>query len=209
MPPGSRHLLLIRHGQSTWNAEGRWQGQADPPLSPLGEAQATEAAGRLDGTTFAAVFASDLVRARRTAEVIGGALGLGEIRIDPGLREIDVGDWTGLTRPEIEAGWPGMLADWSEGRAPSPPGGETRSHLAERARTTLRGVAAGAPPGQLLLVVSHGALIRTLDRVLTQASVPIGNLAGRWYEADADGGLHPGRLVSLVGPGERTLSATP
>jgi len=203
--PGSRHLLLVRHGQSAWNAESRWQGQADPPLSPLGEAQAAEAATRLDGVAFTAVFASDLVRARRTAEIIAGALGLGPVRVDPDLREIDVGDWTGLTREEIRAGWPGMLADWSEGRVPSTPGGETRAHLAERAQAALARVAAAAEPGDRVLVVSHGALIRTLDRVLTGQQVVMANLAGRWYEVDG-GGLTPGGLVALAAPEDTTTS---
>lgn len=198
MPPGPRHLLLLRHGQSVWNAEGRWQGQADPPLSELGESQAMEAAGRLADVGFAGVVASDLVRARRTAEIMAGRLGLSDVRLDPGLREIDVGDWTGLTRDEIHARWPGMLAAWSDGRALSTPGGETRTHLAERAQATLGRLAAAASPGDRLLVVSHGALIRTLDRILTGEPVAMANLAGRWYEADADGGLAAGDLVSLA-----------
>ncbi len=209
MPAGSRHLLLLRHGQSVWNAEGRWRGQADPPLSELGEVQAVEAAGRLAGVGFSAAVASDLIRARRTAEIIAGALGVTGVRLEPGLREIDVGDWTGLTRPEIHAVWPGMLAAWSEGRALSTPGGETRIHLAERAQATLTRVAAAASPGDRVLVVSHGALIRTLDRVLTDEPVAIPNLAGRWYEADAEGVLTPGELVTLVDPEERTVSPSP
>jgi broad specificity phosphatase PhoE len=209
VPAGPRHLLLLRHGQSVWNAEGRWQGQADPPLSELGERQAAAAAGRLAGVRFSRVVASDLVRARRTAEIIATALGLGDVLLETGLREIDVGDWTGLTRPEIQAGWSGMLAAWSDGRAPSPPGGETRDHLAERARTTLARVAADASPGDRLLVVSHGALIRTLDRMLVHEPVTIPNLAGRWYQAGDDGALTAGDLVSLAEPEETTVSPSP
>ncbi len=209
MPPAPRHLLLLRHGQSVWNAEGRWQGQADPPLSALGERQAVEAAGRLAGIRFTRVVASDLVRARRTAEIIAGELGLGDVQVEPDLREIDVGDWSGLTRDEIHIRWPGLLAAWSEGRARSTPGGETRVHLAERAQATLAQVAAAASPGDRLLVVSHGALIRTLDRVLAGEAVAIPNLAGRWYEADGDGMLTAGDLVSLADPEERTASPSP
>ncbi|MDQ6727898.1 MAG: histidine phosphatase family protein [Actinomycetota bacterium] len=209
MPPAPRHLLLLRHGQSVWNAEGRWQGQADPPLSALGERQAVEAAGRLAGIRFTRVVASDLVRARRTAEIIAGELGLGDVRLEAGLREIDVGDWTGLTRDEIHARWPGLLAAWSDGRAPSTPGGETRVHLAERAQTTLARLAAAASPGDRLLVVAHGALIRTLDRALVSEPVAGPNLAGRWYDADDDGTLSAGELVVLVDPEERTASPSP
>ncbi|MBA2326593.1 MAG: histidine phosphatase family protein, partial [Actinobacteria bacterium] len=69
-------LFLVRHGESTWNADGRWQGQADPPLSALGEEQACDAAARLAAGGFSRVVASDLQRARRTAEILAEALGL-------------------------------------------------------------------------------------------------------------------------------------
>ena len=205
----SRHLLLLRHGQSVWNAEGRWQGQADPPLSPLGEEQARDAAERLaTREAFTTLVTSDLGRARRTAEILAEVLGL-DVWVDPGLREIDVGIWTGLTRDEINAGWPGELADWSEGRSESPPGGETRTALTERAKSTLLRLAEEASPGDRLLVVSHGALIRNLDRRLGLEPHGIGNLAGRWYEANGDGGLSPGDLVSLADPDAWTLSPSP
>ena len=208
MPRATRHVLLVRHGQSVWNAEGRWQGQADPPLSPLGEEQARDAADRLGPMGFCRVVASDLRRARRTAEILAAALGL-DVGLDPGLREIDVGEWTGLTRAEIEARWPGELADWSEGRSEAPLGGESRVHLADRARSTLTRLAAQAAPGDRLLLVSHGALIRNLDRVLGARPQSIGNLVGRWYEADGNGSLVPRKVVSLVDPEERTLSPSP
>jgi len=209
VPRGSRHLLLIRHGQSVWNADGRWQGQADPPLSPLGEAQAGGAAQRVGHMGLSAVVASDLVRARRTAEIIAGVNGLGAVRLDPDLREIDVGDWTGLTRREIEARWPGELAAWSEGRSESPLGGESRVHLAERARAALARAAAAAPAGHRLLLVTHGALIRNLDRTLGLHAQAMPNLGGRWYDVDGDGAMDAGELVSLADPQERTLSPSP
>src|SRR5688572_19392365 len=95
VPEPPRRLLLLRHGQSTWNADGRWQGQADPPLSPLGEEQARDAARRLAPGQFSRVLASDLRRARQTAEILADALRL-PVEVDPDLREIDVGDWQGL-----------------------------------------------------------------------------------------------------------------
>ena len=205
VPASARHLLVVRHGQSEWNAIGRWQGHADPPLSALGEEQARDAAKRLDGVGFNAVMSSDLRRARRTAEILAAGLGL-PVAVDPELREIDVGDWQGLTRAEIEAGWPGELADWSEGRSESPPGGETRAHLAERARRALVRAAAGAQPGDRLLVVAHGALVRHLDRLLGLEPHPVANLGGRWYESDGNGSLVPGATVSLADPDDRTLS---
>jgi broad specificity phosphatase PhoE len=208
VPEPPRRLLLLRHGQSTWNADGRWQGQADPPLSSLGEEQAGDAARRLAPGHFCRVLASDLRRARRTAEILAEALGL-PVEIDPDLREIDVGDWQGLTRAEINELAPGALADWSEGRSESTPGGETRTHLTERARVALLRAAAASSPGDRVLLVSHGALIRNLDRALGLVPRGIGNLAGRWYEAGGDGLLAPAELVSLADPDDQTLSPSP
>src|ERR687894_225034 len=103
-------LLLVRHGESTWNARGRWQGWADPPLTDLGRAQA-EAAGPA-AAPVDAVVSSDLQRARATAELMAVALGLdpAAVHVEPDVRERDVGDFTGLTRAEIEERWPGVLA---------------------------------------------------------------------------------------------------
>lgn len=203
-----RRLLVLRHGQSEWNAEGRWQGQADPPLSALGEEQAREAAKRLVGVVFSVLVSSHLRRARRTAEILAEAVGL-EVVVEPELQEIHVGDWTGLTRVEINARWPGELADWSEGRSESPPGGESRFLLAERASASLRRAAAAAPAGERLLVVTHGALIRHLDRSLGLAPESMPNLGGRWYRAGGNGALVPGERVSLADPEDTTLSPNP
>jgi broad specificity phosphatase PhoE len=205
VPAPPRRLLLVRHGQSTWNAGGRWQGQADTPLSPLGEEQAQEATRRLATFGFCRVIASDLQRARRTAEILAGALDL-PVEIDPDLREIDVGEWTGLTRDEIDARWPGELAEWAAGRGESTIGGESRTHLTDRARAALVRAAASSSPGDSVLLVSHGALIRNLDRVLGLKPQGIGNLTGRWYEVDDDGSLVAGDLVALADPEDRTLS---
>ena len=205
VPEPPRRLLLLRHGESTWNADGRWQGQADPPLSSLGERQAREAAARLTAGQFSRVVASDLGRARQTAEILAGALGL-TVDVDPDLREIDVGEWQGLTRAEIRQRAPGALADWSEGRSESTPGGELRTHLTDRAQRALLRAAAEAGAGDRVLLVSHGALIRNLDRVLGLKPHSIGNLAGRWYEVDAAGVLAQAELVSLADPEDETLS---
>src|SRR5947199_1696320 len=108
-------LLLLRHGQSEWNAAGRWQGQADIPLTARGERRAEEAVRRLadlGGNPFRAVVASDLRRTVRTAEIMAATLGVTTLELDVGLREFDVGEWSGLTRPEIEDRWPGQLDKW-------------------------------------------------------------------------------------------------
>jgi broad specificity phosphatase PhoE len=208
VPDPPRRLLLLRHGQSTWNADGRWQGQADPPLSALGEEQAYDAARRLRPGQFARVVSSSLRRALRTAVILAEALHL-PVHVDPDLQEIDVGDWQGLTRAEIRAKAPDALADWSEGRSESTPGGELRTHLTDRAQAALLRAAASSSPGERVLVVSHGALIRNLDRALGLVPEGIGNLAGRWYEVDGDGVLAPAEIVSLADPEDRTESPTP
>jgi broad specificity phosphatase PhoE len=212
VPSEPRRLLVVRHGQSVWNADGRWQGQADTPLSPLGQEQAREAAPRLAPFGFSRVIASDLQRARLTAEILADRLGLA-VEVDPDLREIDVGLWTGLTRDEIDARWPGELAEWAAGRSESTVGGETRTHLTDRARAALVRAAAGSSPGDSILMVSHGALIRNLDRSLGLKPQPIANLGGRWYtsesDGDGDGSLVAGELVVLADPEDRTLSPSP
>ena len=102
-------ILLVRHGESEWNATRRWQGQADPPLTDLGRTQAAHAAAALGAVD--AIVTSDLQRASATAQVIADALGLDAPMIDPRLRERDAGEWSGLTREEIHDQWPGYLTE--------------------------------------------------------------------------------------------------
>ena len=101
----STTFLVIRHGESEWNAQRRWQGQADPPLTDLGRMQAHAAVEKLG--TFDLLASSDLQRARSTAEIIGHRLGIELLPADSRLRETDVGEWQGLTVEEIEAAYPG------------------------------------------------------------------------------------------------------
>src|SRR5215212_9752003 len=136
-------VLMVRHGQSTWNALGRWQGQADPPLSPLGHAQARAAVASVGAVDL--VVASDLERARVTAEIMAEGLGVGPAAVDSRLREIDAGPWSGLTRAEIEAGWPRWLA---EGRRPE--GFEGNDAVARRATEAVLALHAVAPGGSVL-----------------------------------------------------------
>ena len=100
-------ILMVRHGQSEWNAQGRWQGQADPPLSDLGRHQAFSAAQRVGSVD--AIVASDLQRALHTARIISEQIGVGPVIIEPLLRERDAGEWSGLTREQIDEQYPGYL----------------------------------------------------------------------------------------------------
>lgn len=169
-------VLVARHGQSEWNAQGRWQGQADPPLSRLGELQAAHAAKRLDAID--AIVASDLVRARRTAEIIADVLGVGEVRIEPAFRERHAGEWQGLTRDEIEQRWPGYLAARRR-----PPGFERDDDVLARTDAALREVL-DRHPGQRVLVVSHGGVIYRWEDVFGVSAGRIPNLGGRWFHPD-------------------------
>lgn len=191
-------LLLLRHGESTWNASGRWQGWHDAPLSEAGEAQAAEAGRVLVslGVTPDLVASSDLSRARRTAEIIADQVGyVGELVVEPGLREQDLGEWSGLTRDEIEARWPGELAARSAGFLVPVPGGETGGHFVARSLSALRRIAAfGAGTA---VVVAHGGTVISVERSLGLV-VPHwrhSNLCGWWLEAGpgvaAPGGVEP------------------
>jgi broad specificity phosphatase PhoE len=178
-------LLLVRHGESTWNADGRWQGQADPPLSQLGEEQAAEAATRVDPVD--AVWASDLVRARRTAEIVAGGLGAkGDpvaVRLDSRLRERDAGEWQGKTRAEIAEHWPGYL---ESGRRPL--GYESDDALLERVLSAIDEIGA-AHCGSSVLLVVHGGIVRTLERHFGEDHLGLlPNLGGRWVVRDTDAG---------------------
>ena len=181
-------ILLVRHGQSEWNASGRWQGQADPPLSELGEEQAVAAAkavGIVD-----AIYASDLVRAHHTAELVAGQLGA-DVVVAPNLRERSAGEWEGRTRAEIEERWPGFL---ESGRRPA--GYEPDDSVLERVLTALEAIA-GAHDGDVL-VVTHGGVVRVVERHLGgEAEGLIPNLGGLWLEHDGTG-LRLGDRVVLL-----------
>jgi len=185
-------LLTLRHGESEWNAVGRWQGQADPPLTEVGLRQALHAGEQLG--TFDAVWASTLQRAANTAAIIAETIGVGPVQLDAGLMEAGFGPWQGLTVTEIEAGWPGYLASHRR-----PDGAERPEHVAARAIDAFRRVAA-ATPGSEVLVVTHAGLIRTVRRSLGADDIRYPNLGGCWFFVHDDGRVVPGEGVQLVEP---------
>lgn len=189
-------LLLLRHAESDWNAAGRWQGLADPALSARGEEQAASAGGLLAGYGLSAVVSSDLQRARATAASVAAGLRLPAPAVDAGLREYDVGDWSGLTRPEIEARWPGGIDDWREGRLVSTPHGERRDVFVTRITAAVERVAA-AHPNTRVVVVTHGGVISALARSLGIDAGRVPHLAGRWIDAGPMG-LRAGLEVFLL-----------
>ena len=187
-------VLLVRHAQSEWNASGRWQGWADPPLSELGRAQARRAGERLRriAEPLTRAVSSDLDRARTTARIVAGLAGSSELHgREPqveevaGLRELDVGEWSGLTRAEITAEWPEALARWDAREIDSAPGGETQDAFDRRVRSAMTRVLADHP-GQQLLIVAHGGVVGSVGRWLGAGPASGLHVAGFWIEQDGD-----------------------
>jgi 2,3-bisphosphoglycerate-dependent phosphoglycerate mutase len=157
----STRILLVRHGETDWNASGRIQGHSDTPLNAAGRLQARRAAQRLAREPIRALYSSDLARAFETAAIIGAPLGL-TVVASPQLRERRYGEWEGLTSAEIQAHYPEQFAIW---RARStdfaPPQGETRNEILTRALAELQTIAR-RHVREMVVVVSHGGLCYVL-----------------------------------------------
>ncbi len=207
-------VLLVRHGESTWNAEGRWQGQADPPLTDRGIDQARSAATGLP-RGLRHVVASDLERARVTAEVLAGAVAGLDVAVDLGFRERDAGAFSGLTRTEIHERHPGLLPD-DPARAPgtegdgliAPPGWEPDRSMQERAWAAIERVAARieGDGATTAVVVTHSGLIYAVERDLGLERERIANLEGRWLHR-RDGGWQAGARLLLLDPTATTVTS--
>jgi broad specificity phosphatase PhoE len=150
-------ILLARHGETDWNREGRFQGHADPPLNRTGLDQAVELSVALMAEELAAIYSSPLRRALETAEVIAASRGLEPVTVD-GLREVDVGSWSGLTRAEIEQRFPEQYLRWLD-YGQGWEDGETYEEMSKRAVAALLELAA-AHEGERVLAVTHGGPIR-------------------------------------------------
>lgn len=159
-------LVLIRHGQSTWNQEHRIQGQLDPPLSEQGRRQATLLAARLAGRRFAGFYASDLKRALETAEIVGEVIGLAPTPL-ASLREVFLGEWEGLTSEEIAQRYPEAWARWVE----EPdwdvvPGGESQAAFDVRVAAAVDDITRRHAHGDVLAVTHGGVIQVALHRVV-------------------------------------------
>lgn len=150
-------IILVRHGETDWNATGRIQGNNDTPLNAVGRAQAQRVAARLAGEPVRAIYSSDLARAYETAVIIDQGIHVGVVT-SPVLRERRYGVWEGLTSAEIQARYSEQFAEWRSRRMDfAPPGGETHNQLLARALAELEAIA-HRHPGELVVVVTHGGL---------------------------------------------------
>ena len=160
--PGQECVLwLVRHGQTDWNLQGRYQGHADPPLNAVGLAEAAHAAQELSKLNLDALFCSDLLRAVQTAEQIAAATGL-PCFVDPRLREVNLGGWEGMLSTDIKQNFPAEIE--ARRRDPvgyRPPGGETLGEVAGWIFQALDEITALYPGGQVA-VVSHGLALAVL-----------------------------------------------
>ncbi|ULP40963.1 glucosyl-3-phosphoglycerate phosphatase [Mycobacterium lentiflavum] len=174
-----RRLLMLRHGQTDFNAGSRMQGQLDSALTELGRAQATAAAEVLGKLQPLLIVSSDLHRAYDTAVMLGERTGL-PVRVDERLRETHLGDWQGLTHTEVDGQAPGARLSWRDDATWAPHGGESRVDVAARSVPLVAELVAGEPewgdadePGRPVVLVAHGGLIAALSAALLK--LPVAN----------------------------------
>ncbi|WP_026196161.1 histidine phosphatase family protein [Corynebacterium lubricantis] len=158
-----RQLVMLRHGQTDYNANHRMQGQLDTQLSSVGIEQARSAAKYVGNLNIVKIVSSDLTRAKDTADIIANTLGL-DVTIDARLRETDLGHWQGRTHEEVDSEYVGARAAWRHNPGWAPPGGESRLEVARRARPAIDELMASFPDweGQAVLIVAHGGTISAL-----------------------------------------------
>ena len=187
------HLLFIRHARSTWNDVGRWQGQADPPLSETGLAEARLLAERLRRTwRIDHIYASDLQRAATTAGIVAEALGL-TVTVDPVWRERGIGQFEGLTNNEIETRFPAEWASMRHGPMVAP-GGEPADAVLARATQGCDGLLAHHAD-QTVAIVSHGGMIlATLVHLLGLGPMGYAVLVGGRHTAISEVKIEDGHL---------------
>jgi alpha-ribazole phosphatase len=172
-------LLLVRHGETDWNASRRYQGQLDIPLNAAGREQAAVLARRLGACPIRAIYTSTLARAHQTAEAIASAHGL-DVHLEPRLRELSYGDWQGLSYQQIGELDPEGLDRWNQDRVNrTPPGGESLGSMASRVEDLIREIRDTYADGTVALV-SHGGTIRVIVCVL------LGHPVGAYWQFEVD-----------------------
>ena len=159
MPGHGRRLVLLRHGRTAWNATGRAQGHADIELDDIGHEQAAAVAPYVALLRPAALWSSDLVRARQTAAYVEKETDL-VATLDPRLREYSVGERTGLTLAEFRDRFPDEHAAWQGGRFEAVPGAEGRAEVLARIVPACRELVDSVGAGQSAVAVTHGAALK-------------------------------------------------
>lgn len=185
------NIIMVRHGQTDWNNEQRYQGHQDIPLNEFGRQQARVLANTLQNETIEAVYCSDLCRAKETAEIIASPLAL-EVYPDPRLREMSFGLWEGRTFTEIYRDYPDQFEEWFRHTSDyTVPGGESVNLLLKRFKSFLQDIY-GKYTGTVLLV-THGGVMRSfLYSILGQDPREL------WENA-----LEPGTLIKLMVDGDK------
>ena len=213
-----RRLVMLRHGQTEYNAGSRMQGQLDSELTDLGRAQAVAAAEVLAKRQPLLIVSSDLRRAYDTAVTLGERTGL-PVHVDTRLRETHLGDWQGLTHQEVDANAPGARLAWRDDATWAPHGGESRIDVADRSVPLVAELVAAErewgidDPDRPLVLVAHGGLIAALTAALLDLPVDSWPVLGgmgnaSWAQLSGHGddaairrpALAAGR-VERVGPG--------
>lgn len=202
-PDTPTRLYLVRHGSTLWNETRRYQGWADPPLSPRGKREAQQAALQLARVPLQAVYSSDLQRASATARYIVSARtdSTPSVQTSSQLREIRMGLWEGLTYAQIERRWASLVQAWyDDPYVVSPPGGETFSAFRMRVVAFLHRVIAIHRGGAVALV-THGGVIRLMRATIK--AVPFQRM---WSESVAPGGI---RVMMIDTPAALRLNEKP
>lgn len=157
-------IVLVRHGETDWNRERRFQGHADVPLNDAGRAQVRALAADLADETFSAAYTSPLRRAAESAEILTAAFGL-EVRPCEALKEVHVGSWSGLTVPEVASRFPDGHRRWAGSGAGGWDDGETYDELGRRVVEGLRRIGKAHPDANVL-AVTHGGPIRSIGAAI-------------------------------------------
>lgn len=190
---GVRRLILLRHGQTEWNATDRMQGQIDTELSEVGKRQAKDCAREMASGELLTIVSSDLKRAHDTALAVAEHAAL-PVRTDPRLRETDLGEWEGMNHTEVDALYPGARKAWRLDATFTPPGGENKLQVGARALPVVQELLAERDdwPGRTVMLVAHGGLIAALTAALLElpaANWPaLGGLANTsWVQLTSHG----------------------
>ena len=193
-------LLLIRHAQTVWNAAGRVQGQADPPLSERGHEQCEALGRRIEGCRLDALYSSDLERARLTAAAVSRATAV-PVRLDAGLREVGLGRWEGASAETLKRGDPELFARWTRDASwDVVPGGEGGRAFRQRVVEAMGRVVAGRGDNQTVAVVTHIGVIR----LVLSIGAGLESLGLRWPWT-----IDNTSLTTLVGPPDVSAWDTP